>query len=361
MIVTVLAFIVVLGVIIFVHELGHFIAAKMVGIRVDTFSLGFPPKMISKKIGGTEYVLAWIPLGGYVKMAGMIDESLDDKPLTGAPWEFMSKSFLQKLFVISAGVIMNFLLGIIVFTFLTWYVGVPGDFKAETSQPIVGYVRPDFPAAAAGMQAGDRIVTIAGDSIRTWQDLTGAIHPCVGESLLVQWQRGDELFSALIVPVFQEFTENDSAFTVGLIGINPVSEFTSVGIIKSIGNGIYFTGFIIIKSLEVLKMLIFGEADLNEIAGPIGIAQISGQTIRSGLIDYFSLIAQVSVSIGLLNILPFPVLDGGHIIFISLEAIIRRPISSKVKLNIQKIGMALLLALFLLVSYNDILKLILRR
>ncbi len=358
MILTLAAFIVVLGVIIFVHELGHFIAAKLVGIRVETFSLGFPPKMASKKVGDTEYVLAWIPLGGYVKMAGMIDESLDDKPLTGAPWEFMSKSFLQKFFVISAGVIMNFLLGIIVFSFLTWHVGMPEEFDSEISEPMVGFVRPDFPAAAAGMEIGDRIVAIDDVSIHTWQDLTEAIHPRAGDTLTVFWQRDGENYSAEIVPTSQEFSQGDSTISLGLIGINPVTEFERVGIFKSMGNGIRFTGFIIIKSLEIIKMLIFGQAELNELAGPIGIAQISGQTIRSGFIEYLSLIAQVSVSIGLLNILPFPVLDGGHLIFISFEAIIRRPISSKVKVNIQKVGLALILALFLLISYNDILRLI---
>jgi regulator of sigma E protease len=350
---TILAFIIVLGVIIFVHELGHFIAAKLVGIRVETFSLGFPPKMVSKKIGDTEYVIAWIPLGGYVKMAGMVDESMDDKPLTGAPWEFMSKSYLQKIFVITAGVLMNFLLGIIVYFLLTWNVGV-----AEIDQPVVGSVQKGFPAEEIGIQKGDRIVSIAGDSIATWQDLTKVIHASGGQTLDIEWVRENQRFTAQVVPRDTVITQRDSTFHLGLIGINPEPTFKKVGFFASVERGFRITWFIIEQTLIALKRLIFGQGSLKEVSGPIGIAQISGETIRSGFVDFIWLIANISVSIGLLNIFPFPVLDGGHVVYITIEAIIRRPISTKVKLNIQKVGLALLLAFFLLVSYHDILKII---
>lgn len=354
MILTFIAFVIVLGVIIFVHELGHFIAAKLVGIRVETFSLGFPPKMISRKIGETEYVLSWVPLGGYVKMAGMIDESLDDKPLTGASWEFMSKTYGQKVLVITAGVLMNFLLGVLVYFLLTWRVGVP----EVSSEPVVGYVIDGYPAAEAGIQTGDRIIAVGGDSITTWEALTGAIHPRAGDTLTVVWQRGGEVLLAHIVPIGVETSPGGDASMSGRIGIGPQQEFREVGVIGAAVNGVKLTGFIIVKSLEVLKMLIVGQANIDELAGPVAIAQYSGQMIRSGFVDFLSLIAYVSISIGLLNILPFPVLDGGHLIFISVEAVRGKPISSKVKLNIQKVGMALILAFFLIVTYNDILRIL---
>ncbi|MCX6640097.1 MAG: RIP metalloprotease RseP [bacterium] len=354
MVLTILAFIIVLGVIIFVHELGHFLAAKLVGIRVETFSLGFPPKMISKQVGDTEYVIAWIPLGGYVKMAGMIDESMDDKPLTGAPWEFMSKKYWQKIFVISAGVIMNILLGIFVYFLLTWRIGI-----AEVKEPVVGYVVEKMPAAAAGMQIGDRIVAINGDSISTWQQLTDYIHPHTGDTLTIAWQRGGEVSTAAIVPVGSQYMQAGDTISFGRIGINPQPIFKKVGVFKSLANGVNLTWYIITQSLGVVKMLIFGKAGMGELAGPIGIAQLSGQTIRSGFTDFLSLIAQISVSIGLLNIFPFPVLDGGHLVFISIEAVIGRQISTKVKLNIQKVGLALILTFFLVVSYHDIMRIIL--
>jgi regulator of sigma E protease len=350
---TIIAFIIVLGIIIFVHELGHFLAAKLVGIRVETFSLGFPPKMVSRKVGETEYVIGWVPLGGYVKMAGMVDESMEDKPLTGAAWEFMSKSYLQKIFVITAGVLMNFLLGIIVYFLLTWHIGV-----ADVSQPVVGSLQKGFPAEQIGLQKGDRIVAIAGDSIKTWQELTDIIHASGGLALEIEWLRENESFSALVIPRDTTLTRGDSTYHLGLIGINPQPEFRQVGFFESVGRGFRITWFIIEQSLSAFKMLIFGQAGLNDVAGPIGIAQLSGQTIRNGWVDFISLIAQISVSIGLLNIFPFPVLDGGHLVFITIEAIFRRTIPTKVKLNIQKVGLALILAFFLLVSYHDILRII---
>jgi regulator of sigma E protease len=354
MILTLLAFIVVLGIIIFVHELGHFIAAKLVGIRVETFSLGFPPKMISRKIGETEYVIAWVPLGGYVKMSGMVDESLGDEPLTGASWEFMSKNYLQKVFVISSGVIMNFLLGILVFFMLTWNVGKP----VASNEPIVGFAPEGYPAAEAGMMIGDRIITVESDSVTTWADLVDLIHPRAGEELIVAWERDGEIFSAQVTPVGEEYTLGDSVISFGRIGINPKVNFRDAGMIESIGNGFVLTKFVITESLKVVRRLIFGQESIKGLAGPIGIAQISGQAIRSGWVDYFWLIAQVSISIGLLNIFPFPVLDGGHLVFISVEAIIRRPISTQIKLNIQKVGLALILVFFLLISYHDIMRII---
>ncbi len=351
MILTLTAFIVVIGVIIFVHELGHFIAAKLTGVRVEIFSLGFLHKIISKKIGDTEYTISWLPLGGYVKMTGMIDESLEDKPLTGAPYEFMSKSYPQKVFILSAGVLMNFLLGILVFFSLIFVIGI-----GEVRDPIVGSVEADFAAAQAGMQVGDRIISIDGDSIETWQELTGIIHPRAGDTLSIVWQRGDSLMSARLVPRLREIKQPDTTFSFGAIGIGPKSQFEKVGVLRSISQSLKITWFIITLSFKTLWMLIFGQASLNEVAGPIGIAQLSGQTLRSGIADFLGFLGQVSIGIGLLNILPFPVVDGGHIVLASIEAIIRRPIPSKVKLNIWRVGWALLIAFFLLVSYHDVLR-----
>jgi regulator of sigma E protease len=351
LLITLGSFIVVIGVIIFVHELGHFIAAKLTGVRVEVFSLGFMHKIVSKKIGDTEYAISWLPLGGYVKMTGMIDESLEDKPLTGAPYEFMSKKFPQKLFILSAGVLMNLLLGILVFFSLTWMIGL-----GEIKYPLVGSVEADFPAAQAGIQSGDRIVFIDGDSIETWEELTGIIHPRLSDTLAIVWQRGDSLYQADLVTKVREIQQGDSTLRFGAIGIGPKSQFHKVGMARSLGQSLRITWFIITQSLKILGMLIFGQASFNEVAGPIGIAQLSGQTFRSGFVDFLAFLAQVSIGIGLLNILPFPVVDGGHIVLAGIEAVIRRPISSKIKLNVWRVGWALLIAFFLLVSYHDVLR-----
>lgn len=348
---SILAFIVVLGVIVFVHELGHFLAAKIVGIRVETFSLGFPPKIWGKKVGETEYMISWIPIGGYVKMAGMIDESLDDKPLTGAPWEFMSKNFFQKIFVISAGVLMNFILAFLLYTGITFIWGV-GDIGPA----VVGQVDPSMPAYSAGIKSGDLIMQVAGESVGEWRDLTKLIHTRPDEDIEVVWMRGDSVFTKVIHTDIYKIPEEGGSQEIGLIGISPQLQMRRVSFIESITHGAGSTYFIAAATILTLKMLFQGEASIKDFVGPIGIVHYSGETVRSGLQVFLGFIALISINIGFLNILPIPVLDGGHLVYITIEAVIRRPIKTKVKLIIQQIGMALLLLLILFISYNDIMR-----
>jgi regulator of sigma E protease len=350
---SILSLIVVLGVIIFVHELGHFLAAKLVGIRVEVFSLGFPPKMIGKKIGETEYILSWIPIGGYVKMAGMVDESLDNKPLTGAPWEFMSKNFFQKALTISGGVLMNVLLAFFLYTGIAYFSGV-GDIGPAK----IGSVEEGFPADSAGILPGDVIVKIQGDTILGWKEMSDKIHAHPDAMLNIVWRRGDSLMSADVRTVSREVIDSGKTIPIGLIGISPELEMRPVGIWEAITTGAQSTFFIAAATIIGLEMLIKGEAGLKDFVGPVGIARYSGESARSGFAIFLGFIALISVNIGLLNILPFPALDGGHLVLIAIESVIRRPISTKIKLIIQQIGMALLLLLILIISYNDILRLI---
>ena len=349
--ISILAFIVVLGIIVFVHELGHFLAAKIVGIRVESFSLGFPPKMVGKKIGDTEYMISWVPLGGYVKMAGMIDESLNDKPLTGAPWEFMSKNFFQKVFAISAGVLMNFILAFALYSGITFIWGV-----GEIGPAVVGQVDPTMPANSAGIVSGDLIIEVAGFNIDEWNDLTGIIHSRPDQDIEVVWMRGDSMMSAVIHTVARNVPVEGGIEEMGMIGIGPELEMRRVGLLASIAQGAGATYYIGRATVEGIKMLIMGEANIKDFVGPIGIVHYSGETARSGLAVFLGFIALISVNIGFLNILPIPALDGGHLVYIVIEAIIRRPIATKVKLIIQQVGMALLLLLILVISYNDIVR-----
>ena len=194
MVFTFLSFVVVVGIIIFVHELGHFLAAKAVGIRVIRFSLGFPPKLIGKTVGDTEYCICWIPLGGYVKMAGMLDESFEDEDaISGEPWEFESKNALQKAFVICAGVVMNFILGMVIFSMIAGISGIP-----EAKDPMIGEVVPGYPAEQAGLQAGDLVTEVNGVPVSSWSEIVAQIHNLTGEkSLTMQLEReGDFDLSA---------------------------------------------------------------------------------------------------------------------------------------------------------------------
>ena len=346
MIFALLAFIVVAGVIILVHETGHFIAARLSGMRVDRFSIGFPPRLASKKIGKTEFVLSWIPLGGYVKIAGMVDESLDGEGITGAPDEFMSKNPLQKIFVLSAGVMMNYLVAWVIIMALTLAVGI-----AEVGEPIIGEVTEGLPAEAAGLQKGDRILAIGDSAVTNWNDIIGIISPAA-DTVYINAQRNDSTWMVAVPTV--ERTDNGN--TRRVIGIAAHVSFRKASIGESLGSGVRFCYAMTLNILVFLRQLVLGEASVSDLAGPVGVAKLSGESARQGIGTFLFFLAFVSVSIGFLNILPFPVLDGGHIVYVLIEAIIRRPISTKVKLVIQQIGLALLVLLVLVVSYHDVLR-----
>lgn len=417
----VLRLIIGLGILVFVHELGHFILAKLVGIRVDRFSLGFPPRLIGKKIGDTDYCISWIPLGGYVKMAGMIDESLDKDAIKGEPWEFMSKPTYQRFFVILAGPAMNILLAILIFGGIAYIKGLreplgatvgkiksasimthtslqTGDmilaindqpvktltdveYRArQTNQvrinferdgqiltttflsayldsiettlpPIVGDLQTDFPGLKAGLQVGDRIVAIDNKSIRTWDELTEVIHANPEKELLVEWLRKGQKLKAPIIPRREKLPGKE----IGLIGISFPVQVKEISIFQSVIYGANYSWQITRLIAYSIKMIVTGEQAFKEaFAGPIMIAKLAKDSAREGESNFIAFIAFLSLNLGLLNLLPVPVLDGGHIVFLTIEAIIRRPISPKAKVIIQQIGMALIIALMLFVIINDI-------
>jgi regulator of sigma E protease len=351
---TLLSFVVVIGVIILVHEWGHFIAARLVGIRVDTFSIGFGPAITSWTRGATEYRVAWFPLGGYVKMAGMVDESLDgEDAITGAADEFMSKRTWQKAFVISAGVIMNGLLAVVLYTVIAgfWGVGTPSP------EPVLGGLREGMPAAAAGLEPGDRVLAVQGEPVADWEALAGAIHRRPGETveLAVRREGRPDTLRLRLTPQASLHPEKGE---VGLIGIEPEVVVERVGPLGAVAAGVSRTGAEVVTAYQTIRALVTGQAGLKDLGGPILIAQMSGQSARGGLVVFLSFLAFISVNIGFLNILPIPVLDGGHLVYIGIEAAIRRPLPVKLKLWVQQAGMILLLLVMVLVMKNDVLRLI---
>ncbi|MDP8239298.1 MAG: RIP metalloprotease RseP [Candidatus Hatepunaea meridiana] len=351
---TIISFIIVIGIIVFVHELGHFLAAKLSGVRVETFSLGFPPKMISKKIGETEYQLAWIPIGGFVKMTGMLDESFDDDYDPKDPKGFISQPLINKLFILVAGVLMNFLLGYFIYTGITWNQGV-GKLSGTT----VTMVNSDYPAADAGLQIGDRIVEINGETVTEWIKLTEIIRERSGVPTMVRWERGDSLMSNEIIPKptpdFNLSTmETDTVGKIGIVGSMVMEPVGLFGALKYGGIEVCWILKLCGKSIIALTT---GKAKISDLAGPIGIVKMSGDVARSGFISFLSFIAFLSINIGFLNILPIPMLDGGHVVFTLIEAAIRRPIPEKLKMNLMKAGFAALILLITVVSYFDIVRL----
>jgi len=418
---TILRLVILLGILILVHELGHFILAKLVGIRVERFSLGFPPRLFGRKLGETDYCISLVPLGGYVKMSGMIDESMDKDSIKGEPWEFMSKPIYQRFMVIVAGPAMNILLAILIFSAITYFSGLreslgvavgkvssatvaevtglqPGDNLLMINQqpvktwndvaklvkkpgmitvtfarngktlsssfasvyldsvkhswpPIVGSLQRDFPGMKAGLKEGDRIVAIDGRPIRTWDDLTEIVHASPDKKLTVEWERNGELMKAEIVPKREKFQGQE----IGLIGIGNAVLEKPVGLFQSVAHGASYTWWIVGQIGYSVKMIINGEQPFKEaFAGPIMIAKLAKDSAAEGESNFIAFMAFLSLNLGLLNLLPVPVLDGGHLVFLAIEAIIRRPISPKVKLVIQQIGMALIIALMLFVIINDI-------
>ncbi len=347
--VTLLSFLVVIGVVIFVHELGHFLAAKAVGIRVERFSLGFPPRMVGFKRGDTDYCVSWIPLGGYVKMSGMIDESLENpEKISGAPYEFVSKNTAQKMLVISAGVIMNFILAMGIYTAVTLREGVP-----ETVEPVVAVVSPGLPADEAGILPGARIFEIEGIPITTWSELVEQIHASPEMPIQISWEQDGQVHRAEITPKLDRAPVEGEIREVGLIGIGPRVSFRPAGFFESIAGGAYLTYSNLKLGVTSIRMLVTGKASVRDLGGPIAIAKWSGESARGGFTAFLLFIAFISVNIGLLNILPIPVLDGGHLVIIAIEGVARRPISTRVKLAVQQVGMILLLALMAVIIWND--------
>ena len=382
------AFIILLGVLVTIHEFGHFIAARSVGIRVERFSVGVPPRLFSitsidggfllnifffKLINGkikwepiisktikkgnrtgssTEYVIALLPLGGYVKMAGMIDESMDTN-INYKSDEFQSKTLLQKIWVLSAGVIMNTLLAVTVFSLLGFYNGTP----KTNDEPIVFELQENMPAEKAGLLPGDRIVSINSEGINTWGDMTKVIHSNPNNLLSFKIKRGVEVLDFDIKTSEYAVPSKGAIDTIGIIGIAPEVYYEDISFTKAFSNGLNQTissfGLIIYS----LQMLGSGAASISDLGGPIMIAQLAGQTAEAGITPFLTFMALLSVNLAFLNILPIPGLDGGHIFIHLIEAVLRRPLKIKTRIVIQQIGMALLLMLMVTVIMQDITRL----
>lgn len=349
---TVIAIVVVIGGIIFAHELGHFIFAKLTGMRVERFSLGFPPRLIGKKIGDTDYCISLIPLGGYVKVSGVIDESMDSEGIKGEPWEFQSKNSLQKLLFVSGGVLFNLLLSIIIFSILTAISGVYNP----SPEPIVESVIPELPASTIGIKPHDQILAINGNVVSSWGEMTELIHSRPNDSILVRWNSNGVEFEKSVMTVSKKILKGGKIVDVGIIGIGPILIHRDAGFLGSIGSGFSSTWYWLKITVISLKMLITGEESLKNIGGPILIAQLAGESAKSGASVLFGFMAIISINLAFINILPIPALDGGHFVITVIEAIIRKSLSVKTKLRLQQVGFAIILSLIVLVLYNDIMR-----
>ncbi len=349
---TLVYFIILLGVLIFVHELGHFIAAKLMGVRVVTFSLGFGPRIVGKKIGDTDYRLSAIPLGGYVRMMG--DDPSQQPTEEERPYSFLSQKNWKKIVIVGAGPLFNLIFAIIVL-WLVFLAGVP------VIDPVLGELKKGYPAEAAGLQQGDRILSVNGVPVKEWESLAKTISGSGGRPLEFRVQRDDKEMTVLVTPIYEEgLSDILTPQKKYMVGITPSGDYHVVkyGLVPAAGQSLGETGRLIYLTFLVIGKMFTGEVALNNLGGPILIAKVAGEAARLGIMPYLNFMALISVNLAILNLLPVPVLDGGHLLFFAIEGIIRRPISLKVKEIALQIGMGLLVLLMILAFYFDIERLI---
>jgi regulator of sigma E protease len=353
MLTTALAFILVLGILIFIHELGHFVVAKKVGIRVEKFSLGFPPNIFSKTVGETTYCIGMIPLGGFVKMFG---ENPDENP-TGAPYEFMSKTVGQRAAVIIAGPFMNYVLAIFLMIGIVYF---GGRAIFDETRVMVGEVPEDKPAFQAGLRPDDQIVAVNGEALSSFDSVRVRINKVVNDTITLTWVRGGDTLSARVrTEMYPQPNEQGGADTVGVIGFaqKPMS-YERFGLFESVQRGFVSTHIIVWETVMFLKRVVTGQVSAKMMGGPLFIAQQSGKEARKGATSLFFFMALLSVNLAVLNVLPIPILDGGHLVFLAVEKLKGSPLSVKARAIAQQVGMVVLLGLIVFVTYNDILRVI---
>ncbi len=349
MLTTILATAVVLGILVFVHELGHFILAKKLGVGILKFSLGFGPKLIGKKIGETEYQIAVFPLGGFVKPLGEDPhEEIKEEDRHRSLW---AQPIWKRALIISAGPFFNFFLAILIFTFVNPFA----IFPTETipMPPVISNVNPGLPAEKAGLRKGDLILSVDGKNVSTWDELSKIIRNSGGKELTIKVKRKNEVFEKTISPILikeggQEYYR---------IGIVSPQSYPKVGPKFETGSGFARTWQVVEITVFVFVKLFQGEISARDaLGGPIAIAQMAGEQARKGFVDLLYLIGILGVSLGLINLLPIPVLDGGHILFLVIEAFSKKPLSLKKMEIAQQIGLIFIILLMLFAFYNDLIR-----
>lgn len=339
---TFIASVFVFGLLIFFHEFGHFIVAKLVGIKVYEFSLGFGPKLLALPRGETSYNLRLFPLGGFVRMAGMDpNEEIDEKDLDRG---FNRKTVWQRVAVIFAGPFMNFFLAALLFAVVFASQGQP----IASSGTGIGDVNPGYPAQIAGLAAGDKIVAVDGKPVDKWADLVTFINERPEQDISVVVLRdGSELQFEL-----RTVRADDGR---GLIGIYPAEEYVQVGPLQAVSLGIEWTGRFTAVIMEFISKMIFGQTPA-ELGGPVRVVSEIGKAAQIGFLILLKLAAILSINLGLFNLFPIPALDGSRILFLIWEKIRRRPVDPVKENFIHLVGFGLLLLLMVIITYNDILQ-----
>ncbi|MBI4961993.1 MAG: RIP metalloprotease RseP [Desulfomonile tiedjei] len=346
----VVGFLLLLGVLILIHEFGHFITAKMVGVKVLKFSLGFPPVLLKRKWGETEYMVGALPFGGYVKLLGEDPESDEEIPPEELPRAFTSKPLWARMAIIVAGPLSNYLLAVVLIC-----AGHLAGWPVLASE--VGKVMDGSPAMEAGVKPHDAIVAIDGEPVSRWDDMRAIIEKSPGRKLNVTVQRDGEKIDLAVTPVLSDQKDVFGEPT-GRIGVTPSGKNIELGVGGSVSEGIYFTGHLTKLVVVSLVKLVRGELGAKSLSGPITIAQASGESLKAGTLNFIGLMSFISINLAIINLLPIPILDGGHLMFFLIEAVIRRPVTGKVREVAVQFGLLFIVFLIALVFYNDITRIV---
>lgn len=354
----ILAFVLALGPLVFLHELGHYLAGRWFGVKAEEFAIGF-----GREIGGftdsrgTRWKFGWLPLGGYVRFAGdMNPASQPDPAWLELPPEqraqtFQAKPLWQRAIIVAAGPIANFIVAILILAAFGFMLG-------ENRTPAaIGSITKGSPAAMAGLQPGDTITSFGGREMDTWVDMVSFTTLRPGEAVHIVYQRGGQTFETdAVIGTVEEKDRFGNVMKIGRLGIGPPAEpvVRPVGLLAAPWLGVRQTGEILRMQIDGLGQIVTGRRSVAELGGPLRIGQVAGQRLSMGLREFVFLIALISINLGFINLLPVPVLDGGHLLFYGIEAVRRRPVEPQVMEWAFRGGLMAILALMLLVTFNDL-------
>jgi regulator of sigma E protease len=354
---TILAFALVIGPLVFLHELGHYLAGRWFGVKIDAFSIGFGPELFGwTDRRATRWKVSALPLGGYVKFAGDLNAASEPDPawLELPPEErartLQARPVWQRAIVIAAGPVTNFVIAIVILS------GFAMTFGVDRTPSIVGLVSPNSAAARIGLQTGDRITAMGGRSIATFNDVFQFAVLRPGEHVAIDFTRnGTSIERQAVLDTATERDRFGNSFKKGRLGIGPTTPVVQrVGPLEAPAVGLTMTGNILRSTLDGLGQIITGRRSVDELGGPLRIAKVSGEQLSLGWPDLIFLIAGVSINLGFINLLPVPMLDGGHLFFYAIEAIRRRPVTPAIQEWAFRGGLAAILALMVMVTVNDL-------
>jgi len=340
MIISILAVIFTFGIIIFIHEFGHFIACRFIGVFVEEFSFGFGKPIFKKNINQTLYAIRLIPLGGYVKPKGE-----DINEYKGDIDEYFSKKWYERAMIVLAGPFMNYFLSFIIFLGVIFFVGRP----VPSNSTVIGDIALNYPANTAGLKEGDKIISINSNKVSNWKEMTKYIYPNIEKEITIEYERDGRIASVKLK------TEKDPAMGRGVIGIAPKTTYEKIGIIKSVEYSLYQLWYWTDVTLKTLFTSII-KLEKPDVAGPIGIVSIVSKAAHSNFADFMFLVGLISIAVGFFNLLPLPLLDGGHFVLYLFEWIFKRKITPTIMKYVQNTGIAILLSILVFATYNDIMR-----